>query len=59
METEATAQVRRAMIVAVAACRTLSAKLDPDDLHNLGLIIRLDEMCELIEGDLNRLTDRA
>lgn len=41
------------MIIALAVCRTLMEKLDRDDLDQRHLLNRLDEVCELIEGDLH------
>jgi len=41
------------MIVATAACWTLIEKLDPDNLDQLGLIVRLQDLCEFLEQDLN------
>ena len=59
MDAEATAELRRAMILVLASCRTLIDRLDPDDLDQLGMITRVDEVCELIETDLGRLSGRV
>jgi hypothetical protein len=53
MASDAEADLRRAMIVATAACWTLIERLDPDNLDQLGLIVRLQELCEFLEQDLN------
>lgn len=54
MRTATEAQVRPAMIVALAACRTLLETLDRDGLDQRRLRTCLDELCELLEGSLRR-----
>jgi hypothetical protein len=49
---EAEADRRRALMVVHAACMTAIGRLDPDDLDQLGLIVRLQEICEMVEADL-------
>lgn len=46
------AELRRAMILALAGCQTLVERLDPDNLEHLGLLTSLQEVCERIEADL-------
>ena len=59
MSTDLEADLRRAMILALAANRVLLDRLDGDDLDQLGLIDRTHELCELIQGDLDRLASKA
>ena len=54
MAGEAEAELRRAMITAHAACLTLIERLDQDDIDQLALAIRAQEMCDLLLVDLNR-----
>jgi hypothetical protein len=39
-------------IIALAACQALMDKLDPDDPDQLLLINRLDEVCIMVQSDL-------
>jgi hypothetical protein len=48
-------QKRRRLISAQAACLSAISRLDPDDLYELGLIIRLQEIADMVEADLNEL----
>lgn len=54
MAGEVEAELRRAMIAAHAACLTLVERLDEDDIDQLALAIRAQEMCDLLLVDLNR-----
>jgi hypothetical protein len=49
------AQQRRRLIFALSACQGAIERLDPDDLDELGLIMRLHEIAAMVETDLNRL----
>ena len=44
--------LRTTQIIALAACQTLMDKLDPDDPDQLLLINRLDEVCIMVQSDL-------
>jgi len=39
-------------VITLAACQTLMDRLDPDDPDQLLLINRLDEVCIMIQSDL-------
>jgi hypothetical protein len=49
------AEQRRRLIFVHAICLSAIDRLDPDDLDELGLITRLQEIAEMIESDLERL----
>ncbi len=53
---EQRAKQRRSLIFVFSACEGAISRLDPDDLYQLGLITRLQEIIELVERDLDRLT---
>jgi len=46
------------LILVRAASETAIDRLDPDDLDDLGLILRLQELTELLDADLIRYRDR-
>lgn len=46
--------LRRAMILALAACQTLVDQLDEDVLEQLALAVRVNELCDLLRADLDR-----
>ena len=48
------AVLRRAMILTLAACRTLTEQLNDDVLEQLALGVRVQELADLLESDLNR-----
>ena len=58
MASEADAERRRALIVVRAASETAIDRLDPGDLDDLGLILRLQELTEFLDADLIRYRDR-
>lgn len=45
------------MIRAHRGCMALIDQLDPSDLGQLGLIVRLQELCDLLEGDMDQFVD--
>jgi hypothetical protein len=49
---EAHAHKRRRLVFVLAACQGAIGRLDPDDLGELGLITRLQEIVEVVEADL-------
>lgn len=49
------AHQRRLLIFVLAACQSAIERLDADDLDELGLIMRLEEIAEMVETDLDRL----
>jgi len=53
---EERARQRRSLIFVFSACQGAMARLDPDDLYQLDLITRLQEIVDLVEEDLDRLT---
>ena len=57
MESDQQAEQRRRLIFVRAICLSAIDRLDPDDLDELGLITRLQEIAEMIGGDLERLRD--
>ncbi|HZS58986.1 MAG TPA: hypothetical protein VFA43_06930 [Gemmatimonadaceae bacterium] len=55
MDGDKQAEQRRRLIFVRAICLSAIDRLDPDDLEELGLITRLQEIAEMIESDLERL----
>ncbi|HZU49408.1 MAG TPA: hypothetical protein VFA16_19465 [Mycobacterium sp.] len=51
---EREAELRRAMIAANAACLRLVEHLDVDELEQLGLAVRVQEVCDLLSADMSR-----
>lgn len=49
------AQQRRRLIFVLSACQGAIERLDPLDLDELGLIMRLEEVAGMVEADLARL----
>jgi hypothetical protein len=56
--TDARVKRRRRMIFVLSACLGAINRLDPDELEELGLITRLQEVVEMVESDLEHLASQ-
>ena len=57
MHADAHADRARALILLRATLITVADRLDEDSLEDLGLLARMSELGDLVDGDLQRLAD--
>jgi hypothetical protein len=48
----------RSLILLRATCDTVIDRLSEDDLGDLGLAVQIQQLCDTLEGELNRLANR-
>ena len=58
MNTEADADRIRSLILLRAACETAVARLDEDDLYDLGLIVQITELSDTLDDELTAFANR-
>jgi hypothetical protein len=48
----------RGLVLLRATCETVMRRLDEDDIDDLALTIQLAELCETLDGELERFAKR-
>jgi hypothetical protein len=49
----------RGLVLLRATCETVMRRLDEDDIDDLALTIQLAELCETLDGELERFAKRG
>ena len=57
MDANARAARARALILLRAVLESVAGRLDEDSLDDLGLLVRMSELQDFVEQDLQRLAD--